>query len=687
MNEFTSFYGEIVGTNDLDFLNDGIRAGIVQTHNTITNNSGGIVNGLSVSISLDKSTLIVSPGIFYTSGPYSQNNNAGGGERGQLYVQQTFTNLPATPPIGTTPQYLLVYAKITTTNTDPNPLNSNVTVTSINLQTGESVPTREYANAVIVVTNPGFKSALAAVQGVPLVWIQVDYIGTAQVSSNGSIQFYDPSVAKNYTIGNTLDVNKGLIVDDGIGLHGVPNNFLTNRMYAPDSITGDKFTDNSIGTSKIAVWDGITAYNDTIEGSGITNQQLKGQAVTTDKLNYSQSMNGFGNRNLLLNSSFEIFSGTSISIPASWNLTNALGTNTTITTYANDNKAPKFGNNAIYMFGNIDGNLNPLNLTMSQTISSTSFNGLPISAFFWAQEVTPTNFSYSGNTGGTPTTGLIGQIDFLTSTPSSPPLQTVYFGPVPSGTNGYQQYATSGTVIYSGATQCTQLRLTIGGKFNGSYYVDGAWLGVSNLIPEFDVSPSEYVSLGLNFNQIIGTVGPGQFATNSIPTGVLQSNSVNTSNILDGSITSQKIAQNTITGGPTGNIQEGTITATELSPSLIFGVPSGFIIFTDNASKTCPPGFTDVTSVWSGRFPLGVNPSSTQTSVSTIGQNNGTPVIDASAATGIENQKHVHSLPGGTNGTGGSADDVPTNGQTTGSDSVDHSHPLPFRTVRFCQAD
>ena len=66
--------------------------------------------------------------------------------------------------------------------------------TSRNLQTGENVPTRQYPQVSIVVTNPGFASTLAAVEGVPLALIQVDFNGISRVSggtlspNSGSIQ-------------------------------------------------------------------------------------------------------------------------------------------------------------------------------------------------------------------------------------------------------------------------------------------------------------------------------------------------------------------------------------------------------------------------------------------------------------------------------------------------------------------
>jgi len=270
MRQFSPFFGQIVGRNDIDFLNAGNRNGIVQTHNTITNNVGGIVEGLDVTVpTTDPTSLVVGKGAFYTSGRFSEVNNAGGGERGDLYSQQTFRDLPRTPPVGTTPQYLLVYAKIVTSNADSNPLESSNVVTSKNLQTGENVPTREYPKATIVVTNPGFSSTLLATEGVHLALIQVDYIGIAQQSSNKTIQFINTSIANNYTIGGSLDIVTEKILDAGI-----PDDFLTTRMFIDNSIEGVKFKDDSVITQKISAWDGATAYND-LTGSGVANQHLK----------------------------------------------------------------------------------------------------------------------------------------------------------------------------------------------------------------------------------------------------------------------------------------------------------------------------------------------------------------------------------------------------------------------------
>lgn len=675
MKSFKPFYGEIVGKNDLDFLNEGNREAIVQTHNTITNNSGGIVNGLTVSISPDKSTVIVGPGVFYTAGSYSPTNNSGGGERGDLFIQQSFRALPATPPIGTIPQYLLVYAKIVNSDSDPNPLNSQAVPTSKNLQTGENVPVRQYPKAIIVVTNPGFRSSLLSVQGVHLALIQVDWVGTNQVSSNNSVQTVDVSIRKNYTIGNALDVNAQEILDSGI-----PDSLLTNRMYSNDSITGEKFADGAVITQKIHVWDEQTAYN-SLGGSGVANQHLKDDAVTSNKINYELGLNEFGNRNRIFNSSFEIFSGSSTTDPESWDLSKALGTNIYITTYATDSSSPKYGNNGLFMLGGIDGSSNALALSITQTVDfQGELKNLPISAFFWAKEISPTNFAFSG------TTGLRGKIEFLDNNTVSPSvLLSQEFGLVSGVSNSdYIQYTTDSHVIYSGTTSCKRIRYTLGGNFNGSYYVDGLWLGVSNLVPGFDINPSEYITVdGLSSSLLIGQIQNTQIADGAITTIKIRNADGSISTDTGNGVTTAQIRDNAIV---TSKIADGTVTAAKLAPGTGL-MPQGAVILWDQTS-VCPSGYVEAIE-YRGFFPLGMNPSTPIGNAGidsdTIGgavratdERGGSLAIDAVG-------DHAHGLPGGDVGGGGTSRAFPGATQGAGTHAHTGKPLIPFRTVVFCR--
>ena len=676
MKNFKPFYGEIVGKNDIDFLNEGNREAIVQITNTITNNVGGIVNGLNVSVSPDKSTILVGPGAFYTSGSFNPTNNAGGGERGQLYSQQSFTGLPQTPPIGTIPQYLLVYAKIVNSDSNTNPLDSTVATTSKNLQTGENVPVRQYPKAIIVVTNPGFKSSLLNVEGVHLALIQVDWNGTSQVSSNASIQLIDQSIRQNYVIGNALDVNTQSILDSGI-----PNNLLTNRMYADNSITGEKFADGAVITQKIQNWDGTTLYND-LTGSGIANQQLKNDVVTSNKVNYKLGLNELGNRNHVLNGSFEIYSGSSTTDPQSWDLINALGTNTYITTYATDTQSPKYGNNGLFMLGGIDGSSNALNLSIKQVVDfQGELKNLPISAFFWAKEISPSNFSFSG------TTGLHGLIEFLDNNTVSPTvLLSKQFGLVSGVSNSnYIQYTTDGPIIYSGTNSCKRIRYTIGGNFNGSYYVDGAWLGNSNLVPGFDVNPSEYITIaGLNTSLLIGQIQTSQLADGSVITSKVRNADGSLSSDTGNGIITSQIRDNAIV---TSKIADGTITSAKLAPGTGL-MPTGGIILWDQTS-VCPSGYT-IAHEFDGFLPLGANPS---TSIAAPGVDSNTiggsaPATDegVNSVTTDAVGDHIHGISQSTNAAGGTSVSATTSA-TNGAGA--HAHTLktkvPFRTVLFCR--
>ena len=669
MEQFKSFFGEIVGRNDFDFLNSGNRNVIVQTHNTITNNVGGIVEGLAVTVpTTDPTSLVVGKGSFYTSGRFSEVNNQGGGERGDLYQQQTFRGLPSTPPIGTTPQYLLVYAKIVNSNTDSNPLTSSNVVTSKNLQTGENVPIRVYPKATIVVTNPGFRSTLLATEGVHLALIQVDWIGIEQQSggsgTTGVIQFIDRTVANNYTIGGSVDVVTKKVLDAGI-----PDSFLTTRMFVDNSIEGVKFKDNSVITQKISAWDGVSEYND-LTGSGVANQHLKDEAVTVEKINYKLGLDGFNNRNRVLNSSFETASGTT-TLPALWDVTADTGANVNIVTFASDNNAPKFGNNGVFYDSGIDGGSGEaLSLSLSQIIEfDGSLKNVPLSAFFWAKEVNVTDFSPPVSS-----TGLEGTIEFLDS--SDITQQTNTFGLV-SGTSlsNYTQYSTDAPVIYTGNINSTKVRLTIGGKFNGAYYVDGAWLGATDLIPNFDLNPSEYITVG----GIPATDVTGQIITSQITDGAVVTRKVRNA---DGSLSTDtgngivtgQIRDNAVT---TSKIADGSITASKLAAGTGL-IPAGAILIIDDSS--CPTGFTEATE-FAGLFPLGRNAS---TSIGSGGINS----FDIGGAARATNQTTTDTEPNHVHGIGGGgAYDINAPGGGSISGGGGHSHDVPFRTVLFCRKD
>ncbi len=575
MKFWKSFFGEIVDKNDFSFLNSGNREAIVETHNTITNNSGGIVQGLDLAISVDKKSLSVSAGSFYTSGIFSDKNNFGGGEQGEIFIQQNFSSLPETAPIngGTTPTYLLVYSKLTTTNVDPDPLKSNVIITSKNLETGENVSIREFPEANVVITNPLLFSTAQTIDGVRLGLIQVNYSGTTKLSSDGSIQFLDTSIRRNYTIGGTVDVKEQHLIDAG-----VPNQFLTNRMFKDNEIDANaKILDTSITTEKLAIYDG-SAFN-SLTGSGVANQQIKDGAITESKLNYNQSLDTYNNRNYLLNSSFEIFSSGNLASPDNWinvhDLANPSARKNT------PSESSKFGFSSVILEATQVAS-SASNTTISQIVNfNENLKNIPITAFYWSKQM---------SLGAISGTGFQGTLDYLDST-GNPIGFSSTFGTLNTSTNSsdYIMYFTPSPVIYTGNSNATQIKFTIGGNFTGEYSVDGAFLGTTSIIPQFDINPSEYILQGaqIPFTDITGTINPAtqianasitstQLAQNSVDTGQLSDNSVTTSKLDDGSVTALKIANNTITSSQmannsivTSNITNGSVTLDKLDNATV----------------------------------------------------------------------------------------------------------------------
>ncbi len=427
----------------------------------------------------------------------------------------------------------------------------------------------------------------------------------------------------------------------------------------------------------MAVWDGLTLYND-LGGSGVANQNLKDGAVTQSKLNYKLSLNEFNIRNRMINSSFEIFSGTSVTLPSNWDITEDLGTNIAIQVFSPAVPA-KFGNNSLLMQGGVlAGPSTALNLQISQIVDfNESIANTPMSAFFWAKEVAVTSFSISG------TTGLHGKIEFLDSNISSPTvLLSKEFGLVSGVSNtDYVQYSTDAPVFYSGTTKATRIRYTIGGAFNGTYLIDGAFLGTSSIIPRFDITPSEYISIGsINTSLLVGQIVSSQIADGSVITSKIRNadgtNSTDTGfGIVGGQIRPSGI--NTI------NIADGAITAAKLAPGS-GPIPVGSIIIWDQTS-TCPTGFIEAQE-FRGFFPLGLNPSTVIgnagiDSSSIGGSNRATDqTVNSTSTAG----NHTHSVatndvaPGGGTGV--------TRGATTSADG-NHAHTtqIPFRTVLFCR--
>ena len=539
MKQFKPFFGEIVGKNDLDYMNLGNREAIAQTHNVFTNNLGGVLDGLDVVQSNDNKTVLISPGTLISAGIYSETNNSGGGEIAKLYSQNVTTNFPETPPQGSLPTYILVSAQVSTVNINPNPLQSQILVTSKNLQTGENVATREYPQVNIIFSNPIIESSISSVEGVPLAKFQVNYNGIVKSDTNRKIYNFDTSIKRNYIIANSLDVAEQELVADG-----VPDDFIITRMIADNQVSGPKFLDNSIGTSKIAQWDGTTVNND-LTGSGVATQNLKDDAVTEAKINYSGSMVNFNTRNRVSNSSFETPSGTpsgTTLLPAYWDANYNSTVGTQVRMDLGEDYA-KFGSYGLFLDGAVSAGT-AQSVSVSQIITFEDYlKNVPLTPFFWAKQTAEPNFSTTG------TTGLQGKIEFLDS--SNAVLQTETFITLSGITSvNYEQYFSPSPLIYTGPTSCTKVRYTIGGSYDGAYYIDGVFLGITSIVPKFDIAPSEYITATTDIGTLGGTIVNGQFTDNTI----------NGSRIINGTISNGKLA-GSILGS---QLSDRTITSTKI---------------------------------------------------------------------------------------------------------------------------
>jgi len=298
MRLLNTFFGQVLRKGDVDFISNGARNAVVNLNVDLTNGQGGVINGLDVYSSIDNLSVLITPGTFYSYGNFSSQNNQGGGERAQIYTTQTFTGLPSTSPIANQPSYLVVYVKIASQNSNPDPTQLQTTATSINIQTGQNVPTQNYPVGTIAVSNPLLLNQIGTLNGIPLAILQVDYVGTSQISSNGTIQSIDTSIKSDYIVGGAVDVAKKSILDAAI-----PSGFITNRMIGSGQVAGYNFAAGTIDSAAIATWD--NSDNVTFSGNGIATGHLKNGAVTLSKINYISGLNDFSDRNFIINSSFE----------------------------------------------------------------------------------------------------------------------------------------------------------------------------------------------------------------------------------------------------------------------------------------------------------------------------------------------------------------------------------------------
>ena len=680
MNRLLTFFGQILRRGDVDFQQSSNREAIVQTHISLTDGAGGIIEGLNVLPSSDGKSILVTPGIFYTKGNFNDKNNIGGGERGELFSALPITGLPQTEPISNQPSFLLVYAKIINSNVNPNPTQSQNVATSKNILTGQNQPIRNYSQASIVVSNPILKSEVSKFNGIPLALLTVDYDEEGlQKSTNGAIQsITTEGIRKAYIIGGTVDLLNNSLTPDSIN-----DGLIVNRMVAEGTLEGSKFATDSVGSNALAQWDGTTGPAD-ITGDGIATPHLKNGAVTAAKLNYSGSMAGFNTRNRLQNSSFEISTTGNVNIPNYWDLSVEGFSEIRTGLHGADSFPVKNGIRSIIFNGGSQGDpATALELSITQTVDfEGDLTGKPLSPFFWAQINQISEFAISG------TTGLQGKIELLNNENTivgSPYI----FATVTGNSTGWIQYSNpSGPIVYSGTGAPSQVRYTIGGAFGGSYYVDGAFLGMTDIVPEFDIKPSEFVDI---------TEFEGQITTVKIEDGAINTRKILLANgqpstDLGAGIISSQIRPGAIV---TSLIADNAITAAKISPDAGL-IPKGGILLWDSGT-TCPAGFIRVSEL-DGRFPLGANAETgvpnaiINTQISggdkTFGSNPTSDGFIQKTNNGTAEYVHNHATPR-TNrsfvGPGNSNDPFIAFDTTSNDGGHTHNIMLPYYTLIFCR--
>jgi hypothetical protein len=679
MKQLSTFFGQILRKIDIDFLNLGNRQAINETQIDLSNRLGGIVSGLEVSPSQDGLSLVVNAGTFYNGGLFNAQNGLGGGEKGTIYLSQTITSLTPTNLIGGSQSYLLIYVKTIIQNTDPNPNSPNVVYSAKNIQTGENQPVRQYTAGVVVVSNPIVLSEIVNFAGVPLALVQTDTNGKiipggVMYSINGI------AIRRSYTLGGAIDIVTNKIIDSA-----VPDLFLTDRMFADNQISATKFADSVITSPKLALYDGsssnyVASGASVVAGSGVATVHLKDQAVTYVKMNYSGSVSGFSTRNRLVNSSFEFQS----SLPVGWTISSGTSfvpdTNVTITT-----NESKYGFQSAKLIGGFSTVAQ--NVGIEQIVDfNDNLNGKPISAFVYVKPLSGFNLSISG------TTGISAKLDFLqTATGSS--IQSVVFDAYSGTSTEWQKLETQKAVIAPGSRM---VKLTISGAFDNTVFVDGAYLGMTNLIPEWDASTQEQIANNID----AGSITSGQLPGERIAPGAIKTTHIRNANgsvnpdTLSG-IVNEQIRDKTITGA---KIADGTITTTQVNFS-VAAVPAGSIIMWDDklsngaAQVGCPTGYTDITSRFAGRFPLGVNAAGAGSNITlpgkqTLVQATGHVPGNDGLNVNIGGGNHGHGASSSTSQSrGGTSDSSQSGHQHTGDASHSHEEVIPYYTVRFCQKD
>ncbi len=694
MKLLRTFFGQVLRKQDVDYVSNGYREGVTRLNIDMTAKQGGVISGLDVYKSIDGLSILVTPGTFYSSGDFNQTNNLGGGERGQVYTTQSFSGLPATSPIANQPSYLVVYVKIANQNSNPDPTQLQTTPTSKNIQTGENVLTRDYPVGTIAISNPVLLNQINTFNGVPLAVLQVDYIGTSQVSSNGTVQIIDNSSKRDYVIGGAVDVAKQQLLASA-----VPNSFITTRMIGSGQIIGSQFLTGTIASSAIAPYDG--SLNVAYTGNGIATDHLKTGSVTQAKISFMSGLSDYSQRNYVDNASFEM----NATAPADrWSFTGDAGTQMVI------NSDPNYvqdGIRSVLLQGGVTGG-SSTNLSISQNVDFHGpINGQNLTAFFYAFPLT--NFAgtdsingvltyYSSMADATANNGL--------GTNAKGSVTFASYGGITS-TSFIQVQTTSPITVPADPSHTNPIsvvNIAIKGPFSNQVYVDSVYLGLTSITPKFSLSLEEQIGADLNADNIVqghlqgAYIAPGAITTNLIAKAVggITADGGN-------GIRGDQIRDRTIEAS---NIALGTITSNELAAG-IAAVPPGSVImflplvvngvdviqqnlFTNPGQQGCPTGFKYVTSL-SGKLPMGINPASTITNMSTPGNSFG-PTQNATAGTtatvptnAVGNHQHGS---GGVNQTysgGGGGPDVWNNNLSTANGGHAHDMQIPFTTVLWCQ--
>ena len=538
----------------------------------------------------------------------------------------------------------------------------------------------------IAISNPILLNQVGTINGVPLALLQVDYIGTTQISSNGTIQSIDSSIKSDYVIGGAVDVAEQVILEQAI-----PNGFITNRMIGSGQITGYNFATGTINSAAIAPWDG--SANVVYSGDGIATGHLKSGAVTQSTINYISGLNDFSERNFVVNSSFEE-AQTQI---LSWNFTGT--TAVTSASVISNASLAQFGNNAVLLQGGSTGSpAVSATLSLSQNINfAEPIGGENLTAYFYTQLAS--NLAGSDFIGGTVTF----YANMTNATAGLNSLGSQTFGVLTSGNsfaNGsYVQCQTSSPIVVPANT--TVVNIAIGGQFsNPVIYIDGVFVGLTSITPKFSVALEEQLNQTINASNITyGTLNGQLLAQGSVTPNMIPLANGGVYSATNGGIVGPQIANQTITAA---NIANNTITSSQLAAGIIQTVPKGAILMfvpdaatiaTNNApgvnpgQNGCPQGMSyyaglEAAMPVGGFYSAATNPVP-YSQFTTPGNLFGSRMIANSTTQAlVGTQGHAHSIPeSGTPGrpVGGSGFIAPYN-TASATDTIQ----LPFVVVLWC---